>query len=795
MIDEKWLSILISQKGLDDSYESTRLHGKFPIFLVEGINQDTANEESLVVFDCSSLMDKERFPYEVICNICDKNSASSLVLIFKNWEQSRSIFWEHNDSLKTANEKYKFSNWFNSKLFIYLDSDHDITLHTDDDGINYVNYDGFEFGENTLHGHIYNLSFYELKKLFNVTGLHLFVNNVRYGLNRNRTGEQLQSNFNEYLKVSIFLKALRESWDPCLMESLREAFGISDEEVSKLEQLKTATASADVAAEFLLPKNFWFYHNGISIFSYEQELRTPADKIILNPNKVSVINGAQTMTNFFLAAESVERILMQVLQDVKETSLSLCAIMESVLKEIIVKVIIIHGTESFVRPITRGLNTQIPVLEEALLADSKYSEEINRILDQFTSASCSVKIVKDGETFDRGYGLSVLEFVKCWLTICNQPGKSKNFSKNELESTLNNITRKLGDMPDFPNKIALIFQIEQWWKSARPQRLQRDENASDYIAIGKYGKNYFQCYTIHKLMSPVEEGSYENISLDNEELSVLYEKFLKDIISANSGGDPIALETFKNDSLSGKLLQLIQEKATNEQPTSSIVQGDASQTTFDDQIADMERCLVKTLNNENCNSYTVYRTIADYLIQHDILIDNFRVVKRTDGKCNEAFPFSNSTFNELSKLFDPRLQTSEMLVNKASTVSLKFSESLFAQKIKTPFPVFVIDYIQTEDNSLPKLVDRVRFIKDFSFAAFIDDAKKVFDKTIQAFELGDENMFPRSGQGLHFHIRPKAANADDTFCFSNGSYITKRTFWANKDTIEELIENSLEKDK
>jgi len=44
---------------------------------------------------------------------------------------------------------------------------------------------------------------------------------------------------------------------------------------------------------------------------------------------------------------------------------------------------------------------------------------------------------------------------------------------------------------------------------------------------------------------------------------------------------------------------------------------------------------------------------------------------------------------------------------------------------------------------------------------------------------------------LKFHIRPKAKNADDTFEFSNGKEITKRTFWANKKLIKELLEKYL----
>ena len=38
------------------------------------------------------------------------------------------------------------------------------------------------------------------------------------------------------------------------------------------------------------------------------------------------------------------------------------------------------------------------------------------------------------------------------------------------------------------------------------------------------------------------------------------------------------------------------------------------------------------------------------------------------------------------------------------------------------------------------------------------------------------------------HVRPKAANSEDTFEFTNGLQITKRTFWANRETINELIQ-------
>lgn len=45
------------------------------------------------------------------------------------------------------------------------------------------------------------------------------------------------------------------------------------------------------------------------------------------------------------------------------------------------------------------------------------------------------------------------------------------------------------------------------------------------------------------------------------------------------------------------------------------------------------------------------------------------------------------------------------------------------------------------------------------------------------------------GDDAGFHVRPKAKNADDTFEFTNGNQITKRTFWANKKLINTILEN------
>ena len=87
-----------------------------------------------------------------------------------------------------------------------------------------------------------------------------------------------------------------------------------------------------------------------------------------------------------------------------------------------------------------------------------------------------------------------------------------------------------------------------------------------------------------------------------------------------------------------------------------------------------------------------------------------------------------------------------------------------------------------------KIIKNIGLIEEFSFKSLEEEAKNVYDKTIEAFKEGDETKFPKMSDKLSFHVRPKAINSDDTFKFTNGIEITKRTFWANKETMNKLID-------
>lgn len=767
MENKRWLDILMNKKKLDPDYEVTPI-GQVPFYLVEGINAETSIDESLLVYDRTVFPADAGFCYQEMLEVLADLSDPYPVVVFRDWEHERQVYWEYHTSLEKASDKKEFSDWFDKKLSIYIDGNSRVCLETDDRGINYLEYPGKDMAHPPmLQGRVYNISFFELKKLFNVTGAHLFINNVRYGLRRHSTGETLRSKFRGYLGVALYKRAVDLSMSADLIETLREALDIDPEVIPYLEgHGKSGGPEADCG--LLLPENFWFYHNGISIYSYEETLQTPADRIVLCPDKVSVINGAQTLTNFFLEVEAIEKRLEPLLMD---TGIAVKTVMDPIIKTIYVKTAIIHGDNRFVRPITHGLNTQIPILEESLLADSELSESINDCLARHSTASGQIRILKDGEMWTGERGINILDFVKHWSTIHDRPGKSKNFGKRELEAALREIQAVLERDTDGENvkKMSQLFQIYQWWDGARDQRLKTHKDDAGALTIGKYGKNYFGSYVLHEI-----QGALGDDRVDDPSLTILYERFLNDLRSAKAPeAEPISLGDFKRDILSDALFSIQAARRREGSPA--------------DYPKEIETELQARLNQAGQSAYSFYRTIADYLIEHGIVEEYFRVISRTGKKCREAFPFPNSTFTEIVDMFDSE-GLSEDTFEKAKE---RFSESVFAKAIERRFPVFVID---KDDEDHKNKVSGVHFIEGFSFAEFKEYAERAYEQTIEAFKLGEESRFPRSSQGLRFHIRPKAIDAGDTFQFTNGDHITKRTFWANKDTVEYLIGKALARD-
>ena len=288
-----------------------------------------------------------------------------------------------------------------------------------------------------------------------------------------------------------------------------------------------------------LPENFWFYHNGVTVFYYgKANIDFSGTTIKLNPQEISVINGAQTITNFFEGMKEIEEDIENIKEgDFTEEKNSINKLkkysvnyIEEVLKRTKVKVIFIDGEEDFLKPITYGLNTQIPIVESDIIADSKDVNELNEKLKRK-----SMKICKSGEEESIHTAFSLLDFVKKYLITQFKPGTSKNLQKKDLLKYIKEANEKIDKNTDIIDEIEKVVVIEEWWKSEKKERESFYGDAIDEPYL-KYGKNYFESFILISNKEP----------LDDDSLILAFGEFLK--IFRNMERN-VSDKTFKQDSL------------------------------------------------------------------------------------------------------------------------------------------------------------------------------------------------------------------------------------------------------
>lgn len=728
---------LAKRQGLDENtigickYENVELDLVFEVeryYLLEGVDRESSCEMKYLIYDCSG--NERKFDFKEY-SMVKENDVLIQVFIFNNWQEEMDEYYRLYHELK-ANEKSNLTDYFENKISIYEELKDSLSMKVDD----YVNY--LEYSPNNepsnccLIGYVHNISFFELKRLFNVTGYALFRKNVRKGLKKNPTGEKIKNKFMIYVRVFIYQALIKypEIANKEIEDGiLKDCLNLTDDDLINQR-----------------PENFWFYHNGITIFSYDEKaINFTGNHIELNPKMVSVINGAQTMTNFYMGLEKLKRSLKKDLEMLDLNNINLDNILTEANKKITVKTIFISGKEFFVRPITYGLNTQIPVLEEHILADSDDARKLNKIL-----RIKGMYIIKEGD-MQQGTTFNVLEFLKKYLIIKCEPGKSKNLRKTEMGELMSQaVVSFKNDSDYYLNSMNVLVELDVWWKNSRKDRINTYVEENDLI-INSYGKNYFGSYLIYNRIT----------SLDEEYINVLLNKFIREIKALKND---LSLGDFKSDTLFNDL-----KKYKNTLQVASL-----SETGI------IERELVEYLKDNIKSPYSVSKVISDFLELRNISLEYFRVIQRVDEKCKESFPFPSSTFSEIYM----RDETDEV------TNYVNFDDSDFKKEVEKLFKVFVIEKTKIDGDEVIIEVNQI----NFSFKKYLAQAEKVFDDTIEAFIQGDSQLFPKSSDNCAFHIRPKAKNSDDTFEFSNGEQITKRTFWANKNTVEDII-NTCYKDK
>lgn len=637
----------------------------------------------------------------------------NLYFFFDDWNQQRCVLHSLESVARNAKEKKAINEVFDSMVPIYLAVPETLFLKVDEDGVNYLeqNTDSKD-KKYFLNSKVFNVSMYELKELYNVSGKHLFKQNVRVGIEDKKPGKDLKEEFKNYLKVGL----INLSGNEALREKLKEYFS----ELAEPDYLK------------FNPNLFWFKHNGVNIFIEENSVfKSESDAIVINPQKVSVINGAQTLTNFFLAEE-------ELFEELKGSDIEFDKLKEDfikILKNISVKTIFIQGTANLSKTITWGLNNQIPISDADFISISSVVKDLNNRLKKY-----QLKILKTGE-MERIYtGLTPLDFVKLFLIAEEQPGRSKNFNKDGMAEKLDAALKESDTNPVILKKIDIALDIEKWWKNY--YRLQEDKTP-----FLRYGRSYFQSYVIHILEQEDQIDSFLISDLESYYIN------LDKIIEINDAN----INDFKSDSLFNRIIQQISLESNK----------------VSNHLKDDER-LTNYLINYVDNNYSVSAKIREYNNLYNIDSTYFRTVSVMNGNIKESFPLPNSTFEEFYK------RDNYMVDDNYP----EFESSLFVKEIKRNYPIYVVKYDEERN------IVSVNLISDFSLTKSDDweaNAKKAFDKVREAFIEGNISGLPKLSDNIKFHVRPKAMNGNDTFTFSNGQDITRRTFWANASYIKEIL--------
>lgn len=686
-IDENRL-VLFKDMSDDDSYKDVliyQFHGSFK-------SEDFEYEKLLVEMTDAQLSQRDVF------------------VSFNSWEEERETIQKLKQRENSATKKNKIENNFALFNSVYFQDSDDITIQVEDDGINYL--ESPEQSEN-LSAMVVNCSLSEIKKLYNCTGVKLFRRNVRNGIISNKS--TIRSIFSKYLSI------------------------IDD------------TADSEGGQDDYDPRLFWFSHNGITVFVDNENPRNfkfQNDEITLNRNFCSVINGAQTITNFFLVYSELKYQYQSDEEKLKKLKL--------LISKIKVKLTVIQGKNNYSNFITRGLNTQNPITDEDFIAISEKVMNLNKLFSE-------IHILKTGEV-ERDGGLTPLQFVKQFLIVDNKPGQSKNFNKADLENQIDLIYSEIvlqeGDVirlnqesEEKIQKIVFLNEVESWWKKKNRETSEKD-------IIDRYAKNYFESFVIKH---------YENIedAEGKEKIFDVYFKKFKEIISKKEYN----YNSFKNDNLYNEII-----KEYEKQKESNDVNKNLNDAYYDE--------LKKFLNDSSDLQYQPLILKFNY---DKIQMDNIRVIRRVNGNVMESFYLSSKTFSELYQ----NLSIEDRLINDMEIKESDFktfSESTLYSELDKKYNVYVIDV--EENRNGKQSITNITIKRDFNLKLLDENREEVqqlYKETINAFIEGESSKFPSVNKGDIIHVQPKAINKEDLFLFTNGEQLPKQTFWISKNHINNII--------
>jgi hypothetical protein len=69
----------------------------------------------------------------------------------------------------------------------------------------------------------------------------------------------------------------------------------------------------------------------------------------------------------------------------------------------------------------------------------------------------------------------------------------------------------------------------------------------------------------------------------------------------------------------------------------------------------------------------------------------------------------------------------------------------------------------------------------------IEVVRHGWERTKEAVNISDQNLFPKLRDRQIMHVRPKGKDGNDTDMLPDGTRITKRCFWLNADYIKAIL--------
>lgn len=435
------------------------------------------------------------------------------------------VFNSMKEALDYKETKKSLLRIYNDAKIIIVPEEENTNLFTDSKGENYLFYSNKSDTNNCVESKIYNVSLFDLIQLYDRTGYSLFEYNVRVGLNP-KDRIRLKEGFLLYFYYELSNKLTDDV--KSMLKGLSKSLNNIDSNLQNFENN---------------PVNFWFLHNGISI--YVSKYKIEGNKITLFNNDSYVINGAQTLTTIFEIIRSISKIFNKKSIDKQEII--------NVLKRMYIKTNIIKfkTNNDAIGAITKGLNSQLQITSQGLLTRDKIGIKINNL---FINNNINILLSRDGDIGSMSY--TPRELMQLYSIYNNKPGRGKNYpslqTNEDLEIFFSDFSKDIGKLKEFYKCMKFLKKASEWWLKKPKLFLNEKENNQKFHDYHSYGYHYFLwfCKIVY------EKSMYENLDFE-----YLFEK-LYDILENVKIKDKefdFSFNTFRKDEFIKELMIVIND--------------------------------------------------------------------------------------------------------------------------------------------------------------------------------------------------------------------------------------------